>query len=157
MDQWVNNTLRPRRNRRHFADYIFKCIFMNENAWISNEISLKFVLKDPINNMPSYVQTMAWRRPGDKPLSEPMMVRSFTHICVTRPQWVNPIRPSDAIWHMVLFGSARYLGYRWYRKYVWVKAFAEFSLRPLILQPFDMWNTFPGANELMWQHISFHV
>ena len=32
---------------------------------------------------------MAWRRPGDKPLSEPMMVRLPTHICVTRPQWVN--------------------------------------------------------------------
>ena len=32
---------------------------------------------------------MAWRRPGDKPLSEPMMVSLKTHICVTRPQWVN--------------------------------------------------------------------
>ena len=32
---------------------------------------------------------MAWRRPGDKPLYEPMMVRSLTHICVTRPQWVK--------------------------------------------------------------------
>ena len=32
---------------------------------------------------------MAWRRPGDKPLSEPMMARLPTHICVSRPQWVN--------------------------------------------------------------------
>ena len=32
---------------------------------------------------------MAWRRPGDKPLSEPMVVRWLTHICVTRLQWVN--------------------------------------------------------------------
>ena len=32
---------------------------------------------------------MAWRRPGDKPLSEPMMVRLLTHICITRPQWVK--------------------------------------------------------------------
>ena len=32
---------------------------------------------------------MAWRRPGDKPLSGPMMVSLLTHICVTRPQWVN--------------------------------------------------------------------
>ena len=30
---------------------------------------------------------MAWRRPGDKPLSEPMMVVLPTHMCVTRPQW----------------------------------------------------------------------
>ena len=32
---------------------------------------------------------MAWRRSGDKPLSEPMMVRLPTHICVTRPQRVK--------------------------------------------------------------------
>ena len=32
---------------------------------------------------------MAWRRPGAKPLSETMMVRLLTHICVTRPQWVK--------------------------------------------------------------------
>ena len=32
---------------------------------------------------------MAWRRPGDKPLSEPMMVSVLTHICVTWPQWVK--------------------------------------------------------------------
>ena len=32
---------------------------------------------------------MAWRRPGDKPLSEPKMVGVPTHICVTRPQWVK--------------------------------------------------------------------
>ena len=34
---------------------------------------------------------MAWRRPGDKPLSEPMVVRLPTHICVTRPQWDNDL------------------------------------------------------------------
>ena len=32
---------------------------------------------------------MAWRRPGDKPLSEPVMVSLTTHICVTRPHGVN--------------------------------------------------------------------
>ena len=32
---------------------------------------------------------MAWRRSGNKPLSEPMMVSSLTHICITWPQWVN--------------------------------------------------------------------
>ena len=85
----VLNTLRPRQNGRHFADDIFMCIFLNENVWIAIKISLKFVPKGPINNIPALVQTMAWRRPGDKPLSEPMMVSLLTHICVTRPQWVN--------------------------------------------------------------------
>ena len=82
------NTLRPRQNGRHFPDDIFKWIFLNENVWISINISLKFVPKGPINNNPTLVQVMAWRRPGDKPLSEPMMVRLPTRICVTRPQWV---------------------------------------------------------------------
>ena len=87
------NTLRPRQNERHFADGIFRCIFLNENVWISINISLKFVLKGPINNIPALVQIMAWRRPGDKPLSEPMMVSLLKHICVTRPQWVNSSSP----------------------------------------------------------------
>ena len=85
----VINTLRPRQNGRHFPDDIFKSIFLNENVWISIEISLKFVPRGEINNIPALVQKIAWCRPGDKPLSEPMMVRLPTHICVTRPQWVN--------------------------------------------------------------------
>ena len=83
------NTLRPRQNGRHFTDDTFKCIFLNENVWISLKISLKFVPKGPINNIPSLVQIMAWRRPGDKPLSEPMLVSLLTHKCVTRPQWAK--------------------------------------------------------------------
>ena len=83
------NTLRPRQNGRHFADDTFNRIFVNENVRISIEFSLKFVPKGPINNIPALVQIMAWRRPGDKPLSETVMVRLPTHICVTRPQWVN--------------------------------------------------------------------
>ena len=47
------NTLRPRRNRCHFADGIFKWIFVNENVWITIKISLKFIPKGPINNYPS--------------------------------------------------------------------------------------------------------
>ena len=83
----VVNTLRPGQNGCNFADDSFKRIFMNENNRISIEISLKFVPKGLFNNIPALVLIMAWRRPGDKPLSEPMMVRSLTHICVTRPQW----------------------------------------------------------------------
>ena len=55
------NTLRPRQIARHFADDIFKCMFMNV-FWF------KFLNKSAL------VQVMAWRRTGDKPLSEPMMV-----------------------------------------------------------------------------------
>ena len=85
------NTLRPGQNRHHFPDDIFKLIFLNENVWISINISLKFVPKGPINNIPALVQIMAWRRLGDKSLSEPVMVSLLTHKWVTRPQWVNMI------------------------------------------------------------------
>ena len=83
------NTLRPRLNRRPFADDILKCIFLNENEWILPRIWLKFVPKVRIDNIPALVQIMAWRRLGDKPLSEPIMASLLTHICVTRPQWAN--------------------------------------------------------------------
>ena len=53
------NTLGPSQNGRHFADGIFKRIFLNENVWISIKISLKFVPKGPINNIPALVQIMA--------------------------------------------------------------------------------------------------
>ena len=79
------NTLRPRQNGRHFPD-TFKCFFLNENVSIAIKILLKFVPKGPINNIPALVQVMAWRRAGDKPLCEPMMVSLPKHICVTRPQ-----------------------------------------------------------------------
>ena len=73
--QWVYNwlnTLRPKQNACHFPENIFRCIFLNENVWIS--ISLKFVPKCPINNIPALFQIMTWHWPGDKPLSEPMLV-----------------------------------------------------------------------------------
>ena len=41
------------------------------------------------HSIPWYIHGSDWRRPGDKPLSELMMVRIPTHICVTRPQWVK--------------------------------------------------------------------
>ena len=90
--QWQTlhiNSLRPKQNGRLFADDTFKCIFLNENIRISTKNSLKFVPKGLIHNIPALVLIMAWRRPGDKPLSEPMLVRSLPHIWVTRPRWVN--------------------------------------------------------------------
>ena len=92
------NSLKPRQNGRHFADDTFNRIFVNENVRISIKFSLKFVPKGPINNIPALVQIMAWRRPGAKPLSESVMVSLLTHICVTRPQWVNMHILQGHIW-----------------------------------------------------------
>ena len=83
LTHWGRDKWRPFR-RRHF-----QCIFLNGNVWIPIKISLKFVPKGPIYNIPTMVQIMAWRRPGNKPLFEPMGVSLPTHICVARPQWVK--------------------------------------------------------------------
>ena len=85
------NTLRLRKNGHHYAD-VYKCIFLNENAWIPLKISLKFVPRVPIDNISALIQIMTWRHAGDKPLSAPMMVSLLMHICVTRPQWVKSFR-----------------------------------------------------------------
>ena len=63
------------------ADDIFKCIFVNENDDIPIQISLKLVPRSPIDNKTVLVQVMAWRRTGDKPLSEPMLTH-FTDACM---------------------------------------------------------------------------
>ena len=68
---------------------IFQTTISNTFSWISIKISLKSVTKCPINNIPTLFQIMAGPQPGDKPLSEAMVVSFLTHICVIRPQWVN--------------------------------------------------------------------
>ena len=55
----VFNSLRPRQNGRHFTDNIFKCIFLNENFWNSDDIQLKCVPLGLIYNI-SLVQNQIW-------------------------------------------------------------------------------------------------
>ena len=88
------NTLKPRQDGQHFANDIFKSNFLTKDMWIAIDISLNFLPKGQNNNIQALVQIMAWRRPGDKPLSEPVMVSLLTHICVTRPHWVKMGSPA---------------------------------------------------------------
>ena len=67
------NSSPPGQNGRHFADDIFRCIFVNENFCILIKISLKFVPRGPVDNNSAFVYIMAWRWMGDKPLSEQML------------------------------------------------------------------------------------
>ena len=99
------NSLRPIQNGCHFPDDIFKCIFLTENVWISFKNSLKFVPEVRISNIQAFAQIMAWLRPGDKPLSEPMMVNLLTHICVTQPQWINTCKT------VMLFPNELFIGW----------------------------------------------
>ena len=69
------NSSPPGQNGRHFTDDIFRCSFFNEKFSILIRISLKFVPKDPIDNKWALGQEMVWRRIGDKPLAEPMLIQ----------------------------------------------------------------------------------
>ena len=113
------NTLRPSQDGCHFPDDVFKCIFLNENAWILIDVSLNFVPKVRIHNIPALVQIMAWHLPGDKPLSEPMMVSLLMHICITWSQWNEEVL-------VLLHGDFKYLFHfsveKWHKLwiYYWV-------------------------------------
>ena len=133
------NTLRPRQNGRHFEDDIFKCIFLNENASIAIKISLTFVPNGPFNNNQALVQIMAWRRPGDKPLSEPMMVSLPTHICVTRPQWVKTV--PDVVHAHISFDSVLY-------SYL-------YTLAPEVPRYFVRYRQ-PFSNDVIWSKSVIH-
>ena len=52
--------------------------YLSCNYWnlrISICISPKFVPKGPVHNKSTLVQVMAWRRTGDKPIPEPMLIQ----------------------------------------------------------------------------------
>ena len=75
--------------------------FFSESVWISIKHSLKCVGKGPTNNIVALVQIIAWRRPGDMLLFEPVMVSLPTHICVIRPQWIyNAYLQTIAYWNV---------------------------------------------------------
>ena len=67
--------------RRHIQTCLLQWKYQN-----FVQTSLKFVPKGPITDIPSLVHIMAWRRPGDKQISEPMTLELPAHICVTRPE-----------------------------------------------------------------------
>ena len=76
------------------VDAISQTAFSSAFSWIKMpELWLNFhwslFLRVQLTLFPALVQIMAWPCSDDKPLSEPMMVSSRTHICITRPQWVK--------------------------------------------------------------------
>ena len=85
----VINSSPPGQNGRQFTDEVFRCIFVNEKVCVLIKFSLKFVPKDPVDNSAALVYLMAWCRIGAKPLCEPMLTDSLTHICSTRGRLVN--------------------------------------------------------------------
>ena len=93
------NTLSPGQDGHLFGGRHFQIKNSSmKSFYLDKKNSLKFITKCPINNIPPLVQIMAWRRPGDKPLSEPMMV-TFTDAfmrhsaALSKPLWLLRYTP----------------------------------------------------------------
>ena len=100
--QWVKWSP-PGQIGRHFADGVFRCIFINEKFCILIKISLKFAAKGPIDKNATLVQIMSWHRTGDKPLPEAIMTQFMAHICGTRGRLVNSLRSKLHEWKCLNF------------------------------------------------------
>ena len=81
---------------------ILKCIFLNENVWIWIIISHKFGPWSPVTNIPALVQIMAWPWPGDRSLSQPVMVSLLMHIYVNQPAILAILCSVDDGWKVYL-------------------------------------------------------
>ena len=57
---WICNRIELTHWSWDKIDAILKCIFSNENYYILMQISLKYMLRGQIINMPALVQMMAW-------------------------------------------------------------------------------------------------
>ena len=96
------------------------------------------------DDIPASVQIMAWRHPGDKLLSEPMMVSLLTHICITRPQWVKQLQSNSVIqtwgpfcWHGLTLIPTRICNHMsskvWWK---WMNNFIPHSTVDVITYPY---------------------
>ena len=72
-------------SRRHFEMHFLE----EKNKNFAYEFT-EFCSKVWIDNIPTLIQIIAWRHPGDEALFEPMVFSYLTHICVTWPEWVKP-------------------------------------------------------------------
>ena len=73
----------PGKFDHHFADDLFRCIFVNEKFCILIRISLKIVPKGPIDKKSALIQVMAWHWTGGKPFLHQCW-SSPVHFCGTR-------------------------------------------------------------------------
>ena len=83
------NTLRQTQNGCHFPYNIFKCILLNENCCILIKISLKYVPEGPINTIQCWFRSWLGTSQATSHYLNQWWLSLMTHICVTRPQWVN--------------------------------------------------------------------
>ena len=78
---------------------------------------------------------MAWCQPGDKPLSEPMMISVLTHLWVIRLQWVKQHpRTSDDWWQ-----SPDWVTYPIHCSYTWTTIHQDIRMPAYFLYELVPW------------------
>ena len=113
LPRWLN-TLRPRQYGRYYTDDIFKWIFLRRMYGFRLKFHWNLILVAAIHIFPA--QAMLWCRLGDKPLSELMMVRLLTHICIAQPQWVKYMYTHTYAYkceHISIHAHISISAYRW--------------------------------------------
>ena len=92
------NSLAPGRFKVNFRWVIFKLILV-VNGWVmSCETALIWTSLDHIYGKSTLVQVMAWCRQATSHYLSQCWPRSLSPYGATRPQWVNSLQPSNAIW-----------------------------------------------------------
>ena len=77
---------------------IFKCILVVHTLSILSEIALRAMLLDLCHSKAILVQIMAWCHQLTTCYLCQYWPRSISPYVISRVHWVNPLRPSDAIW-----------------------------------------------------------
>ena len=94
------NTLRLKQNCRHFADDIFKCSWMKMYEFRLRFHWNLFLRLELTISQHWFRWWLGANQATSHYLSEPIMVGLLTHICVTRPQWVELLLPSQC-WELM--------------------------------------------------------
>ena len=95
---WVNS-LAPGKFKWNFRYVIFNRILAIAGWGISCEIALIWMSLDFTNDQSTLVQVMAWCRQATSHYLNPCWPRSLPPYGVTRPQWVNTLRPGQSGQH----------------------------------------------------------
>ena len=97
MYRWLNS-LAPGKFEWNFTYLIFQIISVIDGWGIACEVALRWISLDLTDDKSTLVQVMAWCRQARSHYLSQCWPRFLSPYGVTRPQWVNSLRSSDAIW-----------------------------------------------------------
>ena len=90
------NSLAPGGFENIFQNVFFKLISWIDTLSNSCETALRSMPQNPSDDKSTLVQVMAWCRQAASHYLSQCCPRSLSPYGVTRPQWVNSLRPSNA-------------------------------------------------------------